>query len=63
MLVTTFYSLHDRYQWPQIPFVLLVSLFGFSQLTKVGEVSTKFIAGVCPFLFLALIIIYNLRLI
>lgn len=62
MLITTFYSLHDRYQWPQIPFVLLLSLFGFLRLKQVGKLKTKFIVGLCPLLFLAFILVYNLRL-
>ena len=32
MIVFTFYALHDRFQWPHIPMVLVLSALGYSKI-------------------------------
>lgn len=34
MIWSMFYSLHDRYQWPQYPFVLFLSLYGLKKFHR-----------------------------
>lgn len=34
MIWVMFYSLHDRYQWPQYPFILLLAFYGFDEYKK-----------------------------
>lgn len=63
MLVVAFYSLHDRYQWPQIPFVFLISLYGFReyQLHKTRQLAR--FSSIYTCLMVCLIIYYNLRVV
>ncbi len=62
MLVITFYSLHDRFQWPQYPFVLLLSLFGFKAYWEHRKKKRHILPAVYSCIMLLLILVYNLRL-
>lgn len=62
MLIMTFFTLHDRYQWVQIPFVLLISLYGYNKLNNERRILQQLIFGIYPLLMLLFIIIYNMRI-
>lgn len=62
MLIITFYSLHDRFQWPQIPFVLFLSLFGFQAYWQHQGKKWPILPTAYSFVMILLIIFYNLRL-
>ena len=62
MLIMTFFTLHDRYQWVQIPFVLLISLYGYNKLNNERRILQQVIFGIYPLLMLLFIIIYNMRI-
>lgn len=59
MIVFTFYTLHDRYQWPHIPCTLILSALGF-RLLKNATYFKPFI-GFYTILVCFLIILFNLR--
>ena len=61
MLVVSFYSLHDRYQWPQIPFVLLISIYGFQEMANERRRSIRYLSSVYPFLMFVVVLVYNIR--
>lgn len=61
MLFITFYSLHDRYQWPQYPFVLLISIFGMNVIYEENK-KNFFCCRYYSFVIFLLIICYNLRI-
>lgn len=62
MLVVSFYSLHDRYQWAQIPFVLLISLYGFQEIVSERKRWIKFLSSIYPIIICAFILFYNMRI-
>lgn len=62
MLAIMFYSLHDRFQWPQYPFVLLLSLFGFNAYWERKKEKRHILPTVYSCIMLLLILVYNLRL-
>lgn len=59
MIWIMFYSLHDRYQWPQYPFILLLSLYGLDKYEQVSinEKQLKYFSCFA----IACILFFNLR--
>lgn len=61
MLIFTFYTLHVRFQWPHMPFVFLIAIYGLKRMQdsklqkfKIQQVYALAVVGV--------IVLYNLRL-
>ena len=59
MLIVLFYTLHDRYQWPQYPLVLLLAIYGFERYKKSNG---KWFKYYC-YLVILFIMIFNLRVV
>lgn len=59
MLIFTFFTLHDRYQWPHIPVFILLSSYGFMQAMHQKRI--KRLYSLYVFVVLCMIIIFNLR--
>ena len=59
MIWIMFYSLHDRYQWPQYPFILLLSFYGFNEYFKKYSKGTLY-KCYCAFV-IACILFFNFR--
>lgn len=59
MLIFTFFTLHDRYQWPHIPIFIFLSAYGYMkslQAKNVNKWYSFYLGGV-----LLIIFIYNFR--
>lgn len=61
MLIFTFYTLHVRFQWPHMPFVFLIAIYGLKRIQssnlqrfKIPQIYSLIVVGV--------IVLYNLRL-
>lgn len=61
MLIVCFYTLHDRYQWPQYPLVLLLSFYGIDKYYQSNPYGNKY-KYYC-YLAVLIIVIFNLRVI
>lgn len=59
MIWIMFYSLHDRYQWPQYPFVLLLALYGLEKYEQ-SSVNMKLFKYYSYFV-IACILFFNFR--
>lgn len=60
MLFIAGYSLHDRYQWAQYPFVLLISVYGIYAAMQRRKAWRRLL-NIYPLVALLLLMIYNLR--
>ena len=61
MIWMMFYSLHDRYQWPQYPIVLLLAFYGFSVYRSIHSEGTLYKYYCC--FAIACILFFNFRVI
>lgn len=59
MIVTTFFSLHDRFQWPHVPYVLVLSCLGYEAL--INSKNRLLFDKAYLILVVLLIFFYNLR--
>lgn len=59
MIWMMFYSLHDRYQWPQYPIVLLLAFYGFSVYRSIYSEGTLYKYYCC--FAIACILFFNFR--
>ncbi|WP_106829023.1 hypothetical protein [Parabacteroides pacaensis] len=60
MLVAVFWTMDTRYQLPQLPFVMLIALYGYSQISKYKLTHTFFFSGYA-LLVVTLIFFFNYR--
>lgn len=59
MLIFTFYTLHDRYQWPHIPIYFIIATYGYIEYQKSKRVRKCYsIYVLCTLL---MIFVYNFR--
>lgn len=59
MLIFTFYTQHDRYQWPHIPMFMLLAHYGYFKSGK--KTIVKRIYTMYTFFVLLIILVYNFR--
>ena len=59
MLLFTFFTLHDRYQWPHIPVFILLSIYGYMQTRHKVKIKRLYSWYVC--LIVMIIIVFNFR--
>lgn len=61
MLIFTFYTLHDRFQWPHMPFVFLLAVYGFKSIRSSSLTKYMIPQMYYPMLVIGLIVLYNFR--
>ncbi len=61
MIVSTFFSQHDRFQWPHIPYVLLLSGLGYGALNKLHKKNIVLIEGTYLVVVILIIVAFNFR--
>lgn len=59
MLIFTFFTLHDRYQWPHIPVFILLSAYGFMQVMHQKNIKRMY--SLYVLVVLCMIIFFNFR--
>ena len=59
MLIFTFFTLHDRYQWPHIPVFLLLSAYGYMLSRQSHNIRKIYSYYLC--VILLIIIVFNFR--
>lgn len=59
MIVVMFFALHDRFQWPHIPFTLILSCLGYDMLQK--NKSNEMIQSLYLIVVVLFIFIFNFR--
>lgn len=59
MLIFTYYTLHDRYQWPHIPMFLLLSAYGYMKSQQVYNIKRWYSYYLS--VVLLIIIVFNFR--
>lgn len=60
MIFVTFFALHDRFQWPHIPYTLILSCLGYEALNK--SKYNYFIKNGYLILVMVMIMFYNFRI-
>ncbi|MDD7343732.1 MAG: glycosyltransferase family 39 protein [Bacteroidales bacterium] len=59
MLIFTFFSLHDRYQWPHIPFTIVIASYGFIMWKRNKQLFN--FKNAYAIMALLLVMVFNLR--
>ena len=61
MLILTFYTLQDRYHWPHVPIVVLMSVWGGAQWMKSKPKNANAIHRVYTIVLFLILIMFNYR--
>ena len=61
MLIVTYYTLHDRYHWPHVPIVILLSVWGAVQWTKSKPKNATMLRRVYVVVLFIILIAFNYR--
>lgn len=61
MLIFTFYTLHVRFQWPHMPFVFLIAIYGLKRMQN-SKLQKFKIPQLYSLAVVGMIVLYNLRL-
>lgn len=60
MLVVTMFSIHDRYQMPQLPFIYLLTSLGVFEVSRSGSNVSKFFNTIYPFGAAIFVVVFNI---
>lgn len=60
MLVVTMFSIHDRYQMPQLPFIYLLTSLGVFEVSRSGSNVSRFFNTIYPFGAAIFVVVFNI---